>query len=145
MSEKKYDHNKLPGTQTKNKALCVLRGLITTITSPDKTEGKKKMVGPVVIEGYLRKKDDPAVLMNFHFKKIYNSLIPNPISLIQSDRRAFWPGKNHEHFNTSYLTNSCIGFTLKMESLTKNTIFGLKMMVKSGLEKFILKSLHAGR
>ena len=25
-------------------------------------------------------------------------------------------------------------FTLKMESVSKNTIFGLKMMVKSGLE-----------
>ena len=48
-------------------------------------------------------------------------------------------------FNTSYLTDSYIGFTLKMESVYKNTIFGLKMMVKSGLEKFILKSLHAGR
>ena len=48
-------------------------------------------------------------------------------------------------FNTSYLTNSYIVFTLKMESLSKNTIFGLKMIVKSGLEKFILKSLHAGR
>ena len=36
-------------------------------------------------------------------------------------------------------------FTLKMESVSKNTIFGLKVMVKSGLEKFILKSLHAGR
>ena len=47
--------------------------------------------------------------------------------------------------NTSYLTDSYIGFTLKMESVTKNTIFGQKMMVKSGLEKFILKSLHAGR
>ena len=45
----------------------------------------------------------------------------------------------------SYLTDSYIGFTLKMESVTENTIFGLKMMVKSGLEKFILKSLHAGR
>jgi hypothetical protein len=33
-----------------------------------------------------------------------------------------------------------------MESVAKNdTIFGLKMMVKSGLEKTILKSLHAGR
>ena len=41
----------------------------------------------------------------------------------------------------SYLTDSYIGFTLKMESAS-NTIFGLKMMVKSGLEKFILKSLH---
>ena len=30
-----------------------------------------------------------------------------------------------------------------MESVSQNTIFGLKMMVKSGLEKFILKSLHA--
>ena len=47
--------------------------------------------------------------------------------------------------NTSYLTNSYIFFTLKMESVSKNTIFGLKMMVKRGLEKFILKSLHAGR
>ena len=35
--------------------------------------------------------------------------------------------------------------TLKMEFVSKNTIFGLKMMVKSGLQKFILKSLHAGR
>ena len=40
----------------------------------------------------------------------------------------------------SYLTDSYIGFTLKMESVSKNTIFGLKMMVKSGLE-----SLHAGK
>ena len=47
--------------------------------------------------------------------------------------------------NMSYLTDSYIGFTLKMESVSKNTIFGLKMTVKSGLEKFILKSLHAGR
>ena len=47
--------------------------------------------------------------------------------------------------NTSYLADSYIGFTLKMESVSKNTIFGLKMIVKSGLEKFILKSLHAGR
>ena len=47
--------------------------------------------------------------------------------------------------NTSYLTDSFIVFTLKMESVLKNTIFGLKMMVKSGLEKIILKSLHAGR
>ena len=46
--------------------------------------------------------------------------------------------------NTSYLTESYIVFTLKMESVSKNTIFGLKMMVKSGLEKIILKSLHAG-
>ena len=44
--------------------------------------------------------------------------------------------------NTSYLTDSYIVFTLKMESEFKNTIFGLKMMVKSGLEKFILKFLH---
>ena len=35
-----------------------------------------------------------------------------------------------------------IGFTLKMESVTRNTIFGLKMMVKSRLENYILKSLH---
>ena len=45
----------------------------------------------------------------------------------------------------SYLNDSYIRFTLKMESVSKNTIFGLKMMVKIGLEKIILKSLHAGR
>ena len=46
---------------------------------------------------------------------------------------------------TSYLTaSSYIGFSLKMESVTKNTMFGLKMMVKSGLEKIFLKFLHAG-
>ena len=43
----------------------------------------------------------------------------------------------------SYLTDSYIVFTLKIESVSKNTIFGLKMMVKSGLE-FFLKFLHAG-
>ena len=31
-----------------------------------------------------------------------------------------------------------------MEYFSKNTIFGLKMMVKSGLEKIFLKFLHAG-
>ena len=46
-------------------------------------------------------------------------------------------------FNTSSLTESYIIFTLKMESVSENTIFGLKMMVKSGLEKIILKFLHA--
>ena len=49
------------------------------------------------------------------------------------------------NLNTSYLIDSYICFTLKMESVTKNTIFGLKIMVKSGQEKFILKSLHAER
>ena len=47
-------------------------------------------------------------------------------------------------FNTSSLTVSYIIFTLKMESVYKNTIFGLKMTVKSGLEKIFLKFLHAG-
>jgi hypothetical protein len=32
-----------------------------------------------------------------------------------------------------------------MESVSKITIISLKMMVKSGLEKFILKSLHTVR
>jgi hypothetical protein len=31
-----------------------------------------------------------------------------------------------------------------MEPVPKNTIFGLKMIVKSGLEKIFLKFLHAG-
>jgi hypothetical protein len=41
----------------------------------------------------------------------------------------------------SDLTNSRIIFTLKMISVSKNTVRGLKM--KSGLEKIFLKSLHA--
>ena len=45
----------------------------------------------------------------------------------------------HLDINTSYLTDAYIVFTLKLESGSKITIFGLKMMVKSGLEKFILK------
>ena len=46
--------------------------------------------------------------------------------------------------NTSYLTDSYIIFPLKMESVPKNTMFGLKMMVKRGLEKNFLKCLHGG-
>ena len=45
--------------------------------------------------------------------------------------------------NTSDLTDSYIIFTLKMEFVSKNTIFGLKLMVKSGLEFFFVKFLHA--
>ena len=41
------------------------------------------------------------------------------------------------------MTDSYIGLTFKMESVSKNTIFGLKMMVKSGLETIFLKFLHA--
>jgi hypothetical protein len=49
------------------------------------------------------------------------------------------------NINMSYLMDSYIGFILEVESVSKNTILGLKIMVKSGLEKFIMKSLHAGR
>ena len=34
-------------------------------------------------------------------------------------------------------------YVLKMEYVSKINIFGLKMMVKSGLEKTFLKFLHA--
>ena len=37
--------------------------------------------------------------------------------------------------NTFYLTDLYIIFTLKMESVSKNTTFGLNIIVKSGLEK----------
>ena len=57
----------------------------------------------------------------------------------------YFKGTDFFLINKSYLTDLYIGFTLKMETISKNTIFGLKMMVKSGLEKFILKSLHVGR
>ena len=47
-----------------------------------------------------------------------------------------------EVLNTSYLTDSYIVYTLKIESVPEIAIFGLKMMVKSGLEKIFLKFLH---
>ena len=40
------------------------------------------------------------------------------------------------NFNTSYLTDWYNIFTPKMESESKNTIFGLKMMVKRGARDF---------
>jgi len=47
------------------------------------------------------------------------------------------------HINTQYMTNSTLVSPVKMEYVTKNNVFGPKMMMKSGLEKFILKFLHA--
>ena len=41
------------------------------------------------------------------------------------------------------MTNSTLGFPIKIEDVTESNIFGLKMMVKSGLEKTFLKFLHA--
>ena len=46
-------------------------------------------------------------------------------------------------FNAQYMTNSTLVCPVKIEYVTKNNIFDLKMMMKSGLEKFILKFLHA--
>ena len=45
--------------------------------------------------------------------------------------------------NTQYGCHTTIVFTLKMQSVSEITIFGRKMMVKSGLEQIFLKSLHA--
>ena len=42
------------------------------------------------------------------------------------------------------MTDSYIIFTLKMEPVSINTIFGPKMTVKSGVEKIFLKLIHAG-
>jgi len=50
-----------------------------------------------------------------------------------------------EQINTSCLTDSYISFTLKMESVSRITIFGIKMMVKIGLEKKILEISPCGR
>ena len=42
------------------------------------------------------------------------------------------------------MRNPDLVYVLKMEYVSKINIFGLKMMVKSGLEKIFLKFLHAG-
>ena len=73
-------------------------------------------------------------------KSIVSTIVSKYLCVITPATRPF--GLN---LNTSYLTDSYTVFTLKMESQPKNIIFGLKMMVKSDLEKFILNSLHAGR
>jgi hypothetical protein len=52
--------------------------------------------------------------------------------------RASAPG-----LNTQNMRNSNLVYVSKMEYVHKVNIFGLKMMVKSGLEKIILKFLHA--
>ena len=36
-----------------------------------------------------------------------------------------------------------MAYLLKMEYVSKINIFGLKIMVKNGLEKILMKSLHA--
>ena len=46
-------------------------------------------------------------------------------------------------FNTQYVTNPTIVNLVKMEYGWNFSISGLKMMVKSGLEKIFLKFLHA--
>ena len=48
-----------------------------------------------------------------------------------------------ERLNTQYMTNSTLVCPVKIEYVTKNDIFCLKRMMKSGLEKIILKFLHA--
>ena len=46
------------------------------------------------------------------------------------------------HLHNMAVTYTTIAFTIKMEYVSKITIFGLKMTVKNGLEKIILKSLQ---
>ena len=47
--------------------------------------------------------------------------------------------------NTQYRRNSTFVYPVKMEYVSRINISSLKMMVKSGLEKNILKFLHAGK
>ena len=48
-----------------------------------------------------------------------------------------------QRVKTQYMRNPDMVYILKMEYVSKINIFGLKMMVKSGLEKIFLKFLHA--
>ena len=45
--------------------------------------------------------------------------------------------------NTQYMAHSTLVCPVEIEYVTRNNIFGLKMMMTSGLEKIILKFLHA--
>ena len=50
---------------------------------------------------------------------------------------------NVEILTHNNVRNPDMVYVLKMEYVSKNNIFGLNMMVKSGLEKTFLKFLHA--
>ena len=52
------------------------------------------------------------------------------------------PYSFHAPFNTQYIRNPDMVYVLKMEYISKIHIFGIKMMVKSGLEKIFWKFLH---
>ena len=59
--------------------------------------------------------------------------------------RFFKKGRGTIGFNTSYLTDSYIIFTLKMESVPKNPFFGLKMRVKTmsqSVKQDVLRAWH---
>ena len=95
---------------------------------------------------YLRSKDRSA-FYNDKKKYIFDSIFTiraneNLLFTVPSIYRAYYTNLS---LYTSYLTDSYIVFTLKMESVSKNTIFVLKMMVKSGLEKNIFEILSCGR
>ena len=45
--------------------------------------------------------------------------------------------------DTQYMRNPTMVYLVKIEYVSKSTIFGLKMMVKRGLEKIFFKFLHA--
>ena len=51
--------------------------------------------------------------------------------------------KKKTHFKAQYMRNPDVVYILKMEYVSKLNIFGLKMMVKSCLEKIFLKFLYA--
>ena len=51
--------------------------------------------------------------------------------------------KNISHLNTQNMTNPTIVSQVKMEYGWNFSMSGLKMMLKKGLEKIILKFLHA--
>jgi hypothetical protein len=51
--------------------------------------------------------------------------------------------RSENDLNTQNMRNSNLVYVSKMEYVHKVNIFGLKMMVKSGLKKIILKFLHA--
>ena len=78
--------------------------------------------------------------------RIFNLLWPPNLSPKSTDSEllSYQRKAVKRHVKMSCLTDSCIVFTLKMEFVSKNTTFGPKMMVKSGLQKIFLKFLHAG-
>ena len=119
-----------------SKMCFVINYILFKINKPDSTQRTKIVVWPLWIEtsGTWNGINAPLV-SNWvaHMMSSYATRNSNGLSLKRLEKL----------FNTQTMTNPTIVSPVKMEYGWNFSISGLKMMVKSGLEKIFLKFLHA--